>query len=214
MKRVSASAARILSRVRALFYPLFAALLAVSASACSLYTGSATTLKPNELNQEAGWVRVDGVPELHQKHELDCGPTALAMVLGYHGSATKETVLAELPEDKRSGVTQLRDIAKKHGFDSFVMEGKPDDLVYELQNGRPVIVGVAKPTIKDAVAHYEVVVGLHRESQRIATIDPAVGLRQNTFQGFLTEWQSAGRVLLVIIPKNKQPASQPVAAKE
>ena len=218
MERVpSASVARILSRVRALFYPLFAALLALSASACSVYTGSATTLKPNDLTKEEGWVRVDGVPELRQKHELDCGPTALAMVLGYHGSASKETVLAELPEDKRSVVTQLRDIAKKHGFDSFVMEGKPEDLVYELQHGRPVIVGVAKPTIKDAVAHYEVVIGLHRESQRIATLDPAVGMRQNSFQGFFTEWQSAGRVLLVVIPKNKQPApgeQQPLAAAD
>jgi ABC-type bacteriocin/lantibiotic exporter with double-glycine peptidase domain len=169
-------------------------------------------LKPAELTEESGWVRVNGVPELRQKHELDCGPTALAMVLGYHGSVSKDAVLAELPEDKRSGVTELRDIARKHGFDSFVVEGKPEDLVYELERGRPVIVGVAKPTVQDAVAHYEVVIGLHRDSQRIATIDPAAGLRQNTFQGFFTEWQSAGRVLLVVIPKDA--SAQPVAAAQ
>lgn len=215
MKRVSSAFdARILYRVRALFYPLFAALLTVSAGACgNLYTGSATTLKTNELDQESGWVRVDGVPEMLQKHELDCGPTALAMVLAFHGGATQAEVLAALSDEERAQVTQLRDLAKKRGFDSFIMEGKPEDLVYELQHGRPVIVGVAKPTIKSAVAHYEVVVGLHRESQRIATIDPAVGLRQNTFSGFLTEWQGAGRVLLVVIPKNKKPETQPVAAR-
>ena len=77
-----------------------------------------------------------------------------------------------------------------------MVEGSPDDLVFELKNHRPVIVGVAKPTIKDAVAHYEVVVGMHGDSQRIATLDPAAGLRQNTFTGFLSEWQGAGRVLL------------------
>lgn len=218
MERVSSAfVARILSRVRALFYPLFAAALAVSAGACgNLYTGSATTLKPSALDQEPGWVRVDGVPELHQKHELDCGPTALAMVLGYHGSVSKEALLAELPEEQRSVVTQLRDVARKHGFDSFVVEGKPEDLVYELKHGRPVIVGVAKPTVQNAVAHYEVVVGMHRDSQRIATIDPAVGLRQNSFQGFLTEWQGAGRVLLVVIPKKTKsaPEGQPVAARD
>jgi ABC-type bacteriocin/lantibiotic exporter with double-glycine peptidase domain len=158
-------------------------------------------------------VQVHGVPELLQQHELDCGPTALAMVLGFHGGPTKDALLAELPEEQRSVVTQLRDAAKSHGFDAFVMEGKPEGLVYELQNGRPVIVGVAKPTLSNAVAHYEVVVGLHRDSQRIATIDPAVGLRQNSFSGFLTEWQGAGRVLLVVIPKGKQPASQPVASR-
>lgn len=219
MERVSsASVARILDRMRALVCPLLAAALAVSAGACgSVYTGSATTLKPNELSQEDGWVRVDGVPELHQKHELDCGPTALAMVLGYHGAVSKQDVLSALPEAERSQVTQLRDLAKKYGFESFVMEGKPEDLVYELKKGRPVIVGVAKPTLSSAVAHYEVVVGLHRDSQRIATIDPAVGLRQNSFNGFLTEWQGAGRVLLVVIPKNKSApgeASQPIAARQ
>lgn len=214
MKRVSSAfVARPLPGVRALFYPLLVCLMA---SACgSVYTGSASTLKPNELLREPGWVHVEGVPELHQAHELDCGPTALAMVLGYHGGASKEALLAELPEDQRSVVTQLRDVAKKHGFEAYVMEGKPEDLVYELKHGRPVIVGVAKPTLKDAVAHYEVVVGLHRDSQRVATIDPAVGLRQNTFSGFLTEWQGAGRVLLVVIPKQAKPgaesASEPVA---
>ncbi|HET8938114.1 MAG TPA: cysteine peptidase family C39 domain-containing protein [Polyangiales bacterium] len=208
----SALVARTLGRVRALFY---LALLSVTAGACgNVYTGSASTLKPTELRDEQGWVRVEGVPELHQKHELDCGPTALAMVLGYHGAVSKETLLAELPEAQRSVVTQLRDVAKKHGFESYVMEGKPEDLVYELKHGRPVIVGVAKPTLKDAVAHYEVVVGLHRESQRVATIDPAVGLRQNTFNGFLTEWQGAGRVLLVVIPKGTKPStsSEPLAS--
>lgn len=207
----SAFVARTLPRVRALFFPLLASWLV---SACAgVYTGSASTLKPNELMREPGWVHVEGVPELHQAHELDCGPTALAMVLGYHGGASKEALLAELPEDQRSVVTQLRDVAKKHGFDAYVMEGKPEDLVYELKHGRPVIVGVAKPTLKDAVAHYEVVVGLHRDSQRVATIDPAVGLRQNTFNGFLSEWQGAGRVLLVVIPKPpRTSASEPLAS--
>jgi predicted double-glycine peptidase len=207
----SAFVARTLSWVRAIvcpsFVPTLSVALSLAAGACgSVYTGSASTLKPNELQQEAGWVQVQGVPELRQKHELDCGPTALAMVLGYHGGASKDALLAELPEDQRSVVTQLRDVAKKHGFNAYVMEGKPEDLVYELQHGRPVIVGVAKPTLKDAVAHYEVVVGLHRDSQRVATIDPAVGLRQNTFSGFLTEWQGANRVLLVVIPKEPSQA--------
>jgi Peptidase C39 family len=200
------SKARIRYRVRAFAHAVAVALIALSASACGVYTGSATTLKPDELQSDAGWVKVEGVPELHQKHELDCGPTALAMVLAFYRAADKETVLAELPADQRIAVAQLRDVARQHGFDAFVVEGKPEDLVYELKHGRPVIVGVAKPTVKDAVAHYEVVVGLHAESQRVATIDPAVGLRQNSFNGFLSEWQGTGRVLLVVIP-NSQGAS-------
>lgn len=193
--------ARIRPRMRAFVFSVFGLFPGLAAAACgSVYTGTATTLKPAELQEEPGWIKVEGVPELRQEHELDCGPTALAMVLSYYGAATKESVLAELPADQRIPVSELRDLAKRHGFDAFVVEGKPEDLVYELEHGRPMIVGVAKPTIKDAVAHYEVVVGLNSDSQRVATIDPAVGLRQNTFSGFLSEWQSANRVLLVLMP--------------
>jgi ABC-type bacteriocin/lantibiotic exporter with double-glycine peptidase domain len=188
----------------------------VSATACSVYTGSATTLQPTELRKEPGWVSIEGVPELHQAHELDCGPTALAMVLSYYGVADQKSILAALPADKRSSVSDLRDLARQHGFESYVVEGKPEDLVYELQHGRPVIVGVAKPTVQDAVAHYEVLVGMHRDSQRVATLDPAVGMRQNSFSGFLSEWQGSGRVLLLVIPKRtsagvsqRAPASAP-----
>ena len=199
--------ARTLRRVRAV---LFGMAFALTSGACNLYAGSATTLKPNELKQEPGWVQVQGVPELRQKHELDCGPTALAMVLGFHEKdpGVKDKVLAELPSNDRIAAKDLRDIALKHGYNAFVVEGKPEDLVFELEHGRPVIVGVAKPTLKDAVAHYEVVVGLHRESQRVALIDPDGGLQQNTFNGFLTEWQGAGRVLLVVIPKGAAPQPQ------
>ena len=172
-------------------------------SACSVYTGTATTMQPNTLHKEPGWVSIEGVPELRQAHELDCGPTALAMVLSYYGVADRKSVLAALPADKRVSVSDLRDLARKLGLESYVVEGKPEDLVFELQHGRPVIVGVAKPTLQDAVAHYEVLVGMHRDSQRVATIDPAAGLRENTFGGFLTEWQGSGRVLLLVIPKRK-----------
>lgn len=198
---------------RALFARVWLCALWLSASACSLYTGSASTMKPSELKEEPGWVRVEGVPELHQAHELDCGPTALAMVLSFYKAADRQSVLAALPSDERVSVSDLRDLARRLGFESYVVEGKPEDLVYELKHGRPVIVGVAKPTVKDAVAHYEVVVGMHKDTQRVATLDPAVGLRQNSFTGFLQEWQGSGRVLLLVIPKRgNASANAPAAA--
>lgn len=197
---VAARSARIRTGVRALAYAAAGFAWILSSGACSLYTGSATTLKPSELN-DPGWVKVEGVPELRQTHELDCGPTALAMVLRYYDAASKADVLSQLPSDQRIAVSELRDVAKHYGFDSFVVEGKPEDLVFELQRGHPLIVGVAKPTLRDAVAHYEVVIGLNRAKQQVATLDPAVGLRQNSFSGFLTEWQGAGRVLLVVLPR-------------
>jgi ABC-type bacteriocin/lantibiotic exporter with double-glycine peptidase domain len=201
------------NRVRACVAALFAAATMTTLSACNVYSGSATTLQANELHQEAGWLYVEGVPELRQAHELDCGPTALAMVLGYYSAGNQERVLGELSAEQRASVAELRDLAKRYGFNAFIVQGKPEDLVYELRNHRPVIVGMAKPTTSGAVTHYEVVVGVNKDSQRIATLDPAVGLRQNSFTGFLSEWQATERVLLVVIPKGKNaaPPAEPTA---
>ena len=171
--------------------------------------GSATTLSPEKLQNEPGWVAVHGVKPLRQKDDHDCGPTALHMVLDYWQPDRANEPLPELPLDRQASAAELRDAARRRGLSAFVVEGEPEDLVHELEAGRPVIVGVAKPTAQDAVAHYEVVVGMHRGSRRVATYDPAEGVRQNSFGGFLMEWQAAGRVLLVVMPKQsstEQPA--------
>ena len=60
---------------------------------------------------------------------------------------------------------------------------------------------MAKPTVQGAVSHFEVVIGIHPESRRIATFDPAAGWRQNSLLDFMTEWQATGRVLLVVMPR-------------
>jgi hypothetical protein len=66
--------------------------------------------------------------------------------------------------------------------------------------GRPVIAGIGKPTVQGPVFHYEVVIGFHPETRRVLMLDPAEGWLQNSFAGFIEEWQAAGRVLLVVMP--------------
>ena len=176
-------------------------LLLCAASGCAAYTGTAQTLRPRAISEERGWLAIRGVTPRKQSAEHDCGPTALAMVLSYYRTPGLDALLANLPSDHQISVAQLRDLARSRGYSAFVVAGTPEDLVYELEHHRPSIVGVAKPTLKGAVTHYEVVVGLHRDSQRIATLDPSAGWRQNSFAGFLSEWQATGRVLLVIVPK-------------
>jgi len=163
--------------------------------------GSATTLSPKTLESEPGWIAVRGVQPLRQKDDHDCGPTALSMVLNYWQPARAHEPLQDLPDGRQASAGEMRDAARKRGLSAFVVDGEPEDLVRELEQGRPVIVGVAKKTTENAVTHFEVVVGMHRGSRRVATYDPADGVRQNSFGGFLMEWESAGRVLLVIMPK-------------
>jgi ABC-type bacteriocin/lantibiotic exporter with double-glycine peptidase domain len=177
-----------------------ATLLCLSIGGCIGYTGSARELTPNAWKYERGWIAVDGVPVLRQRAEHDCGPTALAMVLAYWGKASPADQRSGFPENQRVSAGELRDYALARGMSAFVVTGTLVDIAHELKQKRPVIVGVAKPTANGAVAHYEVVVGLHPQTQRIATLDPAVGWRQNSWVGFMKEWMPTGSVLLVVLP--------------
>src|SRR5262249_23266166 len=161
--------------------------------------GSAHELAPAALNNERGWIYVQGLAPIRQRAEHDCGPAALQMVLRYWHKQAPE--LAELTQnDVRVSAAALRDQARAAGLQSFGVEGSFEDILYELKHERPVIVGVAKPTARGPLAHFEVVIGVHPHTQRIATLDPASGWRQNSLEGFLHEWLPTGSVLLVIMP--------------
>jgi ABC-type bacteriocin/lantibiotic exporter with double-glycine peptidase domain len=175
-------------------------LLCLALCGCNAYTGGARDVTPDIWKYERGWVAVDNVPLFKQRGELDCGPTALAMVLAYWKVGVPGERWQPGPGETRVSAGELRDHARSLGLAAFVVEGGLDDIKHELSAGRPVIVGVAKPTVEGDVAHYEVVVGLHTESKRIATLDPAAGWRQNSLEGFLHEWIPTGRVLLIVAP--------------
>jgi ABC-type bacteriocin/lantibiotic exporter with double-glycine peptidase domain len=174
------------------------------ASACvgAGYTGAARDLTPNVWEKESGWIAVERVPLMRQHGLYDCGPTALAMVLSYWYPAvpTERWTLAD--SDRRLSAGELRDQARARGLAAFVVEGTIEDIAHELRRKRPVIVGTVKPVGGGkGVSHYEVVVGLHPQTKRIATLDPAAGWRQNTFEEFVKEWAPSGRLLLVVLPK-------------
>ena len=193
-----------------------AALLLLLLNACvSTYTGHARDLDPKAFQKERGWTAVHGVPLYRQEQSKDCGPAALAMVGAYLKPELDVRTLLATNRDERVSVAELRDRARTLGLLAFVMEGSPEDLVHELKRGRPLIVGVAKPTLEGPMAHYEVVIGIHKETQRIATLDPAIGLRENSLFEFMSEWQATGRVLLVVLPQpSAEPASENRAVAE
>jgi ABC-type bacteriocin/lantibiotic exporter with double-glycine peptidase domain len=181
------------------------ALLLACCSACQAYTGKASELRHDAFRREPGWIFVRHVPLLRQSGDHDCGPTALAMVVTYYEPALRGSPLLAARTDRRASAGDLRDRARALGLSAFVIEGSPEDLVHELENGRPVVVGMAKPTLDGAVSHFEVVVGIHPASRRIATFDPAEGWRQNSLTDFMTEWQATGRVLVVVMPPPPAP---------
>jgi ABC-type bacteriocin/lantibiotic exporter with double-glycine peptidase domain len=180
--------------------------LALAAPACS--SGSAHSVSVNGMTamaRDPSWLIVRDVPFVPQRDLHDCGPAALAMVLAHFRVADAVTEHPEFARgDVRAGA--LRDVARAHGLDAFVVSGTLDDLFQQLALGRPVLVGLAKPmalTGGRALAHYEVVIGINRPRRLVLSLDPAVGLRENTLEGFAREWAPTQQVTIVIFPRER-----------
>jgi hypothetical protein len=172
------------------------------------YTGSARSVSPLEVMRDPGWLLVQ-VPYAEQREENDCGAAALAMVLRYWGeTVTREQITAAHPtlRERTRGLRagELRDFSRARGLDAFVVKGQLDDVRSELERGRPMIVGLGKPHGRTHYAHFEVVVGLHRDRQRVLTLDPARGWRVNTIAGFQAEWAPARNLLLVVFRRTAE----------
>jgi ABC-type bacteriocin/lantibiotic exporter with double-glycine peptidase domain len=182
------------------FFPLLAAAVLLASSGC--YRGAGVAADPTEISREEGWVRVD-VPLVRQRGKSDCGVAALASVLSYHGRGSSPAVIEQrLGGAPARGVraSELVEYARGQGLAAFVLFATVDDLRHELERGRPVIVGIAKPySGKRALTHYQVVVGYDRRRDRLLTLDPADGIREYPTAGFLREWQATRRVAIVVM---------------
>lgn len=171
---------------------------AIGAGCVQRYTGPARDFDPALLRDD-GWVRVDGVPEVRQDDVDDCGPAALAMVLGYWQRTPRLGDL-EIPKGGMHAA-DLRTVLRDHGLRAFVIEGSIADLEHELAAGRPVIVGTMKAVSRKKVrSHYEVVVAYHPVEKRVVTLDPAAGWRVTPLDGFLIEWGASENTAIVAVP--------------
>lgn len=181
----------------------FVTLVAGAALSLGCYSGTARDANVAGLAREGRWVMVQ-VPLVEQRGESDCGTAALASVLGYWGRPTTvETVDRGIRRraGARASAAELEEYARSRGLRAFTLFATFEDVRHELDEGRPVIVGVAKPySPGHARAHFEVVVGYEPGSLRVLTLDPARGARENELKGFLAEWQPTGRVALVTAP--------------
>ncbi len=183
--------------------PLAAAALALALSACApSYTGGARAVEPASIGQE--WAAVRSLPAVPQRGESDCGAAAMTGVLRYHrvdaDAAAIERQLRPAGADGiRAGL--LRDYARRRGLRAYLISARVDDLMYEIERGRPVIVGTLK-RYGDRIAyeHYEVVFAISRDGAHVATYDPAAGWRRYTRADFLAEWKPTGQLALVMLP--------------
>ena len=172
------------------------------------YTGSARETTWPRIEREPGWSLVH-VAYIAQQEEEDCGAAALAMATAYwKAPLTREEIVREKPPEGggiRAG--DLRDLARRRGFEAFLVQGTFADFDKQLRLGRPLIVGTGKPLLGGKVSlHYEVIVGFNRATQHVLSWDPALGLREYTPEAFAREWAPSDRLTLILFKPNVSPS--------
>ncbi|MBI1849310.1 MAG: C39 family peptidase [Planctomycetes bacterium] len=186
--------------------------LGLALTGCA-YTGTAQKFNAAEFDADDRWVVVRDVPLVRQESREDCGAAALTMMLAYWRIPTSlEEVKDGCPPSEhgiRAG--DLREFARSKGLQAFLFHGEFDDLRRELARRRPLLVGMAKPFMNGTFTHYEVVVAVHPENQIVVTLDPARGWQQDTFDGFLREWDPVGRPTMVAFKIDESTAANTAA---
>ena len=152
---------------------------------------------------------VPGFHRVMQESSDDCGGAALASVLRYWGrDVTAASIEARVGrENRRLRAGDMVAYARSEGLRSYVFFGTMDDLRYELEQKRPVVVGLAKALdSKQALLHYEVVVGYEPNQRSLLLLDPDRGFQVDSVEGFSTEWTRSKGVTIVTFPPT--PAAQ------
>ena len=175
----------------------------VATGGCASYAGTAKGANPSALARQGNWLMVPGFHRVMQESSDDCGGAALASVLRYWGrDVTPAAIEARVGGgNRRLRAGDMVAYARSEGLRSYVFFGTMDDIRYELEQRRPVVVGLAKALdSKRALLHYEVVVGYEPQQGNLLLLDPDRGFQVDTVEGFSTEWMRSKGVTIVAFP--------------
>lgn len=179
------------------------ALALVVGGGCASVVSAGRPFTPSRLGTEPGWLAVRNVPLVKQERQMDCGPAAAAMVLGFWERAESVDAIraaSHVPAQRGVPAGALRDHLRARGLEAYLVGGEVADLERELSAGRPVMVGTVRRGDGGLVAHYQVVVGYHRERRDVVVLDPAEGWLEIEWHVFEKRWSEAKRLALVAFP--------------
>lgn len=176
-------------------------IVALALTAClPTYRGDSRRVAAARLRSDDAWLLAE-TPAVKQRTDMDCGAAALAMVVSRWRPELDRARIARAVPVVNDGfrMGDLRDVARAAGLRAFALVGDRDLLRYELERGRPVLIGLHRPYRDRVRAHYEVVIGVHPDGS-VATIDPGdAQWHVRTWRGLMAEWDSAGRPALVVL---------------
>lgn len=179
------------------------ALVLLAGPGCSVYP----RLRLAELTPEASLL--DHVP-FHPQAAYQCGPAALAGVLGASGLALAPEALAPqvyLPGRRGSLQIELLAATRRAGRIPYLIHPEPADLLAQLEAGRPVLVMQNLRTPEFPVWHYAVVVGHDPASNRLFLNTGAVKRDPQRASVFLRRWNWADRWAMVVLLPGELPAN-------
>jgi tetratricopeptide (TPR) repeat protein len=166
---------------------------------------------------------VSGAPSLHgqdtvleltetpffPQEALECGPAALATVLGAAGvDAHPDALVREVYTPGLGGSLQLELVAaaRARGFVPYVVSPDADALFAELRAGRPVLVLQNLRLRTWPAWHYAVVIGVEPAAERVILRSGPERRLASPAKRFLRSWDRAERWGLVLLEPGVLPA--------
>lgn len=168
----------------------------------------ACSVNPKLALPEGEAVLLAGVP-FHPQTQYQCGPAALAGLLGSSGVAITPAQLEPqvyLPKRQGSLQLELLGATRRAGRIPYVIDREPEAVLAELGGGRPVLVlqNVLTPSVPRW--HYAVVVGSDPARNRLLLNTGVHEARPTRARGFLRTWDWAGRWGIVALRPGELPA--------
>lgn len=179
--------------------------------ACFLFSGCSVMPKA-DLEQAAARpepIVLDEVP-FYPQTEYQCGPAALAGVLGSAGVDTNPDKLSPqvfLPERQGSLQVELMAATRRAGLLPYPVEGELEALAGELEAGRPVLVLQNLRTPTFPVWHYAVLVGMDPDANRVILNSGTEARKRVRARTFLRTWNWADRWAMVALKPGELPAT-------
>lgn len=186
---------------------MLCALLAVLAGCAQLVpqTMALRTGWPEGVAQRVEWTDVPFFPQ----EDYQCGPAALATVLGYSGvRVSPEQLVGEVYLPARKGSLQVEMLAapRRHGRVSYPLAPRYADLLREVAAGNPVVV------LQDVGPlftqwHYAVVNGFDYSTGSLFLRSGTKARLEMPFTAFEREWMKSRYWAMVVVMPDRIPAT-------
>ncbi|MDZ7853148.1 MAG: PA2778 family cysteine peptidase [Halomonas sp.] len=144
------------------------------------------------------------------QRDYQCGPASLAMVLNASNvPVAVDNLIPQvfLPEREGSVQPEMLATVRRHELIPFVIDGKLDALLTEINAGNPVVVMQNLSLPAWPVWHYAVAIGFDLDAETLTLHSGMEPQRVESFKRFDATWARSDRWAFVALPPGKMPVT-------